>query len=43
MSVVENLELGGWLVAATSARARLRRTFADFPQLAERRASSPAR
>ena len=33
----ENLELGGWLVAARpSARARLAQAFADFPKLAER-------
>jgi ABC-type multidrug transport system ATPase subunit len=36
MSVVENLELGAWLVPAGERAARLQRTFAAFPQLAER-------
>ena len=36
MSVVENLELGAWRVAAGERAGRLRQTFAAFPQLAER-------
>ena len=36
MSVVENLELGAWRLAAGERAARLRQTFAAFPQLAER-------
>jgi ABC-type branched-subunit amino acid transport system ATPase component len=36
MSVLENLELGAWLVAADQRAARLRRTFEAFPMLAER-------
>ena len=35
MSVVENLELGAWRVAAGERAARLCQTFAAFPQLAE--------
>ncbi len=36
MSVAENLELGGWLVAAPERARRLQQAFKDFPKLAER-------
>ncbi|HVR53647.1 MAG TPA: ABC transporter ATP-binding protein [Pseudorhodoferax sp.] len=36
MTVTENLELGGWLVAKAERAQRLRQAFADFPRLAER-------
>ena len=36
MTVSENLELGGWLVAPAERARRLRQVFADFPKLAER-------
>jgi vanillin dehydrogenase len=36
MTVAENLELGGWLVAPAERARRLRQAFADFPRLAER-------
>jgi vanillin dehydrogenase len=36
MTVAENLELGGWLVAADERARRLRQAFSDFPKLAER-------
>ncbi len=36
MSVAENLELGGWLVAPAERAERLRQAFKDFPKLAER-------
>jgi len=36
MTVTENLELGGWLVAPAERARRLRQAFSDFPKLAER-------
>ncbi len=36
MTVAENLELGGWLVAPAERARRLRQAFEDFPKLAER-------
>ncbi len=36
MTVRENLELGGWLVARAERERRIERAFADFPRLAER-------
>ncbi|RZU00929.1 acyl-CoA reductase-like NAD-dependent aldehyde dehydrogenase [Rivibacter subsaxonicus] len=36
MTVTENLELGGWLVAKAERAERLRQVFKDFPKLAER-------
>jgi len=36
MTVAENLELGGWLVAPAERAARLQQAFKDFPKLAER-------
>lgn len=42
MSVVENLEMGGYILAKTALRAGMERAFALFPRLAERR-SQPAR
>lgn len=36
MTVAENLELGGWLLAPAQRAARLKQAFEDFPQLAER-------
>jgi branched-chain amino acid transport system ATP-binding protein len=36
MSVTENLELGGWLIAPPQRRRLLAQCFADFPRLAER-------
>ena len=36
MSVLENLELGGWLVAKAERARRLEQAFADFPKLRER-------
>ena len=36
MTVAENLELGGWLVAPAERRQRLAQAFKDFPKLAER-------
>ena len=36
MTVEENLELGGWLVAPAERRRRLQQAYADFPKLAER-------
>ena len=37
MTVEENIELGGWLVAAGERRARLAQAYRDFPKLRERR------
>lgn len=36
MTVAENLELGGWLVAKAERARRLEQAFADFPKLRER-------
>jgi len=36
MTVAENLELGGWLIAPAERRKRLVQAFKDFPKLAER-------
>jgi acyl-CoA reductase-like NAD-dependent aldehyde dehydrogenase/ABC-type branched-subunit amino acid transport system ATPase component len=36
MTVAENLELGGWLVAPDERARRLAQAFQDFPKLAER-------
>ncbi|HLT25401.1 MAG TPA: ABC transporter ATP-binding protein [Zeimonas sp.] len=36
MTVRENLELGGWLVAPAERARRIEQAFADFPRLAER-------
>jgi acyl-CoA reductase-like NAD-dependent aldehyde dehydrogenase/ABC-type branched-subunit amino acid transport system ATPase component len=36
MTVAENLELGGWLVAPAERARRLAQAFQDFPKLAER-------
>ena len=38
MTVTENLELGGWLIAAPLRAERLARAFDDFPRLKERAA-----
>jgi len=37
MTVLENLQLGGWLLARAERAARIERAFALFPRLAERR------
>ena len=37
MTVEENLELGGWVVAPAERQRRLAQAFQDFPKLAERR------
>ena len=36
MTVAENLELGGWLLAPAERARRLQQAFADFPKLGER-------
>jgi len=36
MTVAENLELGGWLLAPDERARRLEQAFADFPKLAQR-------
>ena len=36
MTVAENLELGGWLLAPAERARRLEQAFADFPKLAQR-------
>ncbi|MBP6778334.1 MAG: ATP-binding cassette domain-containing protein, partial [Piscinibacter sp.] len=36
MTVAENVELGGWLVAPAERARRLQQAFTDFPRLAER-------
>jgi len=36
MTVTENLELGGWLIAPAERRKRLAQAWRDFPKLAER-------
>ncbi|TWO71177.1 ABC transporter ATP-binding protein [Caenimonas sedimenti] len=36
MTVMENLELGGWLVPKAERASRIERVFADFPKLRER-------
>ncbi|MFZ2648790.1 MAG: ABC transporter ATP-binding protein [Burkholderiaceae bacterium] len=36
MTVLENLELGGWLAAKAQRAARLKQVLADFPKLRER-------
>lgn len=36
MTVLENLELGGWLVAKSERARRLEQAFADFPKLRDR-------
>ena len=36
MTVLENLELGGWLVPKAERAGRIERVFADFPKLRER-------
>jgi len=36
MTVLENLELGGWLVPKAERARRVDQAFADFPKLRER-------
>jgi branched-chain amino acid transport system ATP-binding protein len=38
MTVLENLQLGGWLLPAAERAARVDRALALFPRLGERRA-----